>query len=156
MIYTILSPYTPEDSVKKMMNALRQVNAKIESLTDKSLKMKIKIGFMTSISVQVNFIEMPYGSIIRFTIPEEENLVDKVFFDEETAYMAQRERIERIKLKIEELKASVDGLYEEEVGRIFNINTNIKFLNRCPNCGSSLRKGFRCAYCNSLMVDFQY
>ncbi|MBS7606146.1 hypothetical protein KEJ31_07635 [Candidatus Bathyarchaeota archaeon] len=156
MIYTILSPYTPEDSVKKMVNALRQVNAKIESLTDRSLRIKVKIGFMTSISVQVNFIEMPYGSIIRFVIPEEENLVDKVFFDEETAYMAQRERMERIKLKIEELKASVDGLNEEEVKRIFNINMNIKFLTRCPHCGSSLRKGFRCAYCNSIMVDFLY
>jgi len=157
MIYKIVTSYTPEDAVRKMSDRLGQMNAKIESITDRSIKARIKVGFMTTTSIQITLTETPYGSIIEFAIPNffEEQLVDETFFGKEAATVSQTEKKEKIRLKIHELKASVDGLNEEEATNIINLRTNVKFLSECPHCGSSTRKGFRCAYCNRLMVKFE-
>jgi len=156
MRYKVISPYTPEDAVKMILNALRQINAKVESVTSKSLMAKIKTGFMTSVPIQVSFRETPYGSIIEFAIPTllEDQLVDETFFGERVAYIGQREKVEKVKIKIGELKACIDGLDEEEARNIFDLHTRVTLLNECPHCGSNVRKGFRCAYCNSLMIKF--
>jgi len=157
MINRIITPYAPEDSVKKMLDILRQMNAKVESVTNRTLKAKVKIGFMASISIQANLIETPFGSMIEFAIPNllEDQLVDEVFFGDRVMSVGQKEKMEKIRLKIEELKTCVDGLSEEEVRNTFGLHTSVKFLAECPRCGSNVRKGFRCAYCNSSMVKIE-
>jgi len=157
MIFKVVTLHTPEDAVRKMLEALRQTNAKIESTMNRSLKAKIKIGFMTSVSIQANLTETPYGSIIEFTVPDlfEDQLVDEVFFGDRTASVSEMEKMEKIKLNINNLKASVDGLDEEEAKGMIGLRRSVKFLSECPHCGSSVRKGFKCAYCNRLMVEFE-
>lgn len=157
MTHIVLTPYVPEDAIKKMLNTLRQMNAKVDFVRDRSIKAKIKIGFMKSILIQANLMETPFGSIVEFMIPDfyEEQLVDEVFFGNRAVAVGQREKTDKIESIIKELKASIDGLDEEEARRNFGLHTRVKFLTRCPHCGSNVRKGFKCAYCNYLMVEFE-
>jgi hypothetical protein len=157
MIHNAITPYTPEDALRKMADTLKQMNGKIESSTNRSVKAKIKIGFMSTISIQANVTETPFGSIVEFTVPEvlQEQLVDDVFFGNKVAGVSQTEKMEKIRLKIDELKANIDGLDKEEARRVLGFNTRVKFLANCPNCNSPNRKGFRCANCNHLMVEFE-
>src|SRR3990170_5891740 len=118
MIYKALSPYTPEDAINKMLTTLREMDAKIEYTSDRAIKAKIKLGFMSSASIQANFIEIPYGSVIEFTIPNlsEDQLVDEAFFGERVAAIGQIEKGNKVMLRINDLKARVDAVDEEEVG----------------------------------------
>jgi hypothetical protein len=156
-MFKVLTPYPPEETIRKMADMLRQTNAKTESMTNRSLKATIKIGLMSNISISANVTETPFGSTVEFTIPDamEEQLVDSVFFGDKTARISQNQRVERIVAKINELKTSIDALDEEEARHLFGYDAKLKFLDKCRNCGSNNRKGFRCAYCNSLMVELE-
>jgi len=153
-MYKLLSPYPPDDTFRKLLATLNQMKAKVKVTTNRFMSAKIKIGFMSSILVHISIVETPYGSIVEFTTPElnSERIVDETFFGEDVASISYQEKKAKIKEKILLLKTSIDGLQEEDIQRVVNLSTKVKILQKCPNCGANKRKGFRCAYCNTLMI----
>jgi hypothetical protein len=157
MIYKILTPYDPKESTKRISSYLSEIKAKVKVATSKSIVAKLKLGFMSSVSIQVNFTETPFGSIVRITPLDlsYERDVDDVFFGNQVASSSQNNKLRKVGLIIGDLKASIDGLDESEAKHTIGLRTQARFLSTCPKCGANARQGFRCRYCDALMVEFE-
>ena len=86
---------------------------------------------------------------------EYESMYDEVYFNKDVVEWTKEEKVGKIMPLVQEIVALIDGMNKNDLREIGEDFNRIRFLMQCPNCGSRIRKGFRCAYCGALMIKYE-